>query len=165
MTLIFKPFQSQLENKDGEKTWHPTLVKPSQVITTQDLAVKLSEYSTLTPGDVHGVLRNLPWAMKSELLNGNTIKIEGLGTFTFVSRSGGRGVLTPEEVNAGQIKLHCQFTPEYTKDTQGTRATTILQGAKFMSLSNFLGLKEDSNSTGGGNSGNGDDDDYVDPNA
>ena len=98
MPLIYKPIQCTKEDTNGDKTRHPTLVKPGQVTNTQMLSERLSLMSTLTPGDIHAVLRNLPFVIKDELLNGHTVKPEGLGCFTLKAHTRGKGVLTKEEV-------------------------------------------------------------------
>ena len=42
-------------------------------------------------------------AMRSELLNSKTVRLEGLGTFTMKARSRGRGVDKEEDVNPNQV--------------------------------------------------------------
>ena len=90
MTLFYKAVQSTMATKAGDKKWHLNLVKIGKTVSTQQLAEMIAEKSSLTPGDVHNVVRNLMTAMRSELLNSKTVRLEGLGTFTMKARSRGR---------------------------------------------------------------------------
>lgn len=166
MPLIYKPTQSTIENKAGVKTWHLSLVKTGHTVTTQALGEKISVMSSLTPGDVHNAFRCLPLVMKDELMNGNSVKIDGLGTFTLIARTRGKGVATAEEVNPSQITtLHCQFTPEYTRTGQ-TTTRTLTTGARFTHVNNLkTGLVSSDANNDGGNEGDGGDGGYVDPDA
>ena len=59
MPLFYRARQSQLKTKEGKKQWHLTLVKVGKMVTSQQLAEVIAEKSSLTPGDVHNVIRNL----------------------------------------------------------------------------------------------------------
>ena len=162
MALIYHGVQSTIENKSGEKTWHLSLVKTGEVITTQQLGEKIAEKSSLTAGDVHNVIRNLMSVMRDELLDSRSVKLDGLGTFTMKARTRGKGVATAKEVSPNQVvSLRCQFTPEYTRvGTTTTRALTT--GVSFIHVDRLTkGLKSQE---GAGENNNGDDE-YIDPNA
>ena len=164
MALIYQGLQSQLENKQGEKTWHLSLVKTGEVVSTQELGEKIAEKSSLTAGDVHNVVRNLMSVMREELLSSRSVKLDGLGTFTMRARTRGTGVATEKEVNPTQItSLHCQFTPEYHR-VAGATTRAITAGVKFVHINqlakNLLSGADDNN-----NGGNNDDDDFIDPEA
>ncbi len=96
------------------------------------LAERLCEYSNVMPGEVHNVVRNLMSIMITELQNGNSVKLNGMGTFTLKIRSRGTGVLTSEEVNPGQITgLRCMFTPEYFRPSGLNTTRAIEKGVVF----------------------------------
>lgn len=92
MPLFYRARQSQLKTKEGKKQWHLTLVKVGKMVTSQQLAEVIAEKSSLTPGDVHNVIRNLMTAMRKELLNSRSVRLEGLGTFTMKACTQGHGV-------------------------------------------------------------------------
>lgn len=52
MPLFYKAVQANRENKEGVKTWHPSLVKMKKVVNTQTLVEDIAEKSSLTAGDV-----------------------------------------------------------------------------------------------------------------
>lgn len=138
MPLIYKVFQSQLPTKEGEKLFYPRLIKLGKIVGTQKLGELIAEKSSLTPGDVHNVIRNLMAVMKEQLLNSRTVRLDGLGTFTMIARAGGKGVKTEKEVNSSQIKgLRCQFTPEYTRNS-GTQTRSLVEGVEYIALSELV---------------------------
>lgn len=132
MPLFYRPIQSSMASKDGVKRWHLNLVKVGKTVNTQQLAEMIAEKSSLTPGDVQNVVRNLMTAMRTELLNSRTVRLEGLGTFTMRARTSGRGVETADKVNPNQITtLRCQFTAEYTRPAAIGTTRALVQGVQF----------------------------------
>ena len=53
MPLIYKPYQANIANKEGQKLYYPRLVKFSKMVNTQKMAELIAEKASLTPGDVH----------------------------------------------------------------------------------------------------------------
>ena len=87
MPLIYKPYQANIANKAGQKLYYPRLVKFSKMVNTQKMAELIAEKASLTPGDVHNVIRNLMSVMREQLLNSRTVRLEGLGTFTMIAKA------------------------------------------------------------------------------
>jgi predicted histone-like DNA-binding protein len=171
MPSNYRAYQSSLETEDGKRLWYPMLVKNGGPIVLSQLAAKIAEKSSLTIGDVYNVVSGLISEMNDKLINGNSVRLDGLGSFTLVARAGGQGVETPEEVNAGQIKsVSVRFTP--TAKRTATRGTSyaLLEGLEFQRWSGdpynpqykLSGAKKPEG--GGGNTGGGDGI-YIDPNA
>ena len=103
MPLIYKPYQANIANKAGQKLYYPRLVKFSKMVNTQKMAELIAEKASLTPGDVHNVIRNLMSVMREQLLNSRTVRLEGLGTFTMIAKAGGKGVVLESKVSSSQI--------------------------------------------------------------
>jgi predicted histone-like DNA-binding protein len=125
MPLLYKARQSALKTKDGKKKWYPSLVKIGKVINTQELGELIAEKSSLSPGDVHNVVRTMMTTIRHELLSSRSVQLDGLGIFTMMAHANGNGVETFEEVNAKQVnKLTVHFSPTYTRNPDGgiTRA-------------------------------------------
>ena len=91
MPLFYYARQSSLATKEGAKLWHLSLKKVGRAVDAQQLAEVIAEKSSLTPGDVHNVIRNLMTVMRSQLLNSRTVRLDGLGTFTMKARTRGNG--------------------------------------------------------------------------
>lgn len=87
MPLFYYARQSSLATKEGAKLWHLSLKKVGRAVDAQQLAEVIAEKSSLTPGDVHNVIRNLMTVMRSQLLNSRTVRLDGLGTFTMKART------------------------------------------------------------------------------
>ena len=150
MPLFYRAVQSPMANKAGAKLWHLNLVKTGTTVTTQQLAEVIAEKSSLTPGDVQNVVRNLLSVMRVHLLNSHSVRLEGLGTFTMGIRSRGKGVDTEEKVNPNQItSVHCRFTPEYFRPIAVGTTRALTQGMTF-AHADLIGKVVDSNAGGDG---------------
>lgn len=157
MPLLYKALQSSLPSKDGKKKWHPRLVKFKRVVDTQKIGEMIAAKSSLTPGDVHNVVRNMVDVMADSLLNSRTVRLDGFGTFTVIVKANGKGVDTPEEVSPSQINhLKIQFTPSATRTSGGT-TRAMFNGVEYERWEG----RSSSVVTDGENGS--DDDDIVDP--
>lgn len=125
--------------------------KVGKAVDTQSLAESIAEKSSLTPGDVQNVIRNLMSTMRMHLLNSRTVRLNGLGTFTMKARTRGKGTEKAEDVNPNQVTaLRCQFTPEYTRPAAIGTTRALIQGVEF---EKWKGTTADDNSSGNGNGG------------
>lgn len=164
MPLIYKPYQSSMKTKENKNLYYPRLVKMGNVVDTQKLGELIAQKASLTPGDVHNVVRNLMEVMREQLLNSRTVRLDGLGTFTMIASAGGKGVETADKVSPGQIKhLRCQFTPEYKRPKGSTTTRALLDGVEYVSLEELT--RSGSNSSGGGEGNNGGGGEIIDPTA
>lgn len=162
MPLFYGARQSQLKTKNGEKLWHLNLVKVGKVVGLQELAEKIAEKSSLTPGDVHNVVRNLMTVMRSELTNSRSVRLDGLGTFTMIARTKGKGVAKAEEVSPSQItSLVCHFRDEYTRPAALGTTRAMIQGVQF-ERADKLGIVAGGDTGGDDGEGGGE---VVDPKA
>ena len=159
MPLFYYARQSSLATKEGAKLWHLSLKKVGRAVDAQQLAEVIAEKSSLPPGDVHNVIRNLMTVMRSQLLNSRTVRLDGLGTFTMKARTRGKGVAQSEDVNPNQVTaLRCQFTPEYTRPAAIGTTRALLQGVEFEKWTGVVTDGKD-DAGDGGNSGGGSDGD------
>lgn len=162
MPLYYKARQSVLKSKDGKKKWFPQLIKAKTPITTDDLSAQLAKRSSLSAGDVKNVFDNLPDVLSMFLMNSQSVKIKGLGTFTAIASARGAGVDTEEEVSSKQIKgLKIRFTPSYTRNPiEGTTRTMYsnIVFEKYDAVKSKLGEVEPDPEEGGNNGG-------IDPDA
>ncbi len=63
-----------------EVIYFPRWTRVSTVSETQ-LAKRMARGSTFSVGEINGVFADFPQSIIDELLNGNAVKIDGLGTF------------------------------------------------------------------------------------
>ena len=157
MPLLYYARQSQLKTKAGVKQWHLTLKKVGRAVSLQQLGEMVAEKCSATPGDVHNVIRNLMSVMRMQLLNSRTVRLDGLGTFTVIARTRGKGVDNEKDVNPNQVtSLHFMFTPEYTRPAALGTTRALWQGVEFekwTGVNGSAGDGEDPDDNGGGNSG------------
>ena len=103
--------------------WYPQSVLSGSPVSTERIAIRLSDMSTVSRADVMAVMGNLAGVMADYMALGKSVKLDGLGTFYYTAISEGKGVATPEEVNANQITgVRVRFIPE-TKRMDGNRRT------------------------------------------
>ena len=131
MPVLYKPFQSNLEDKkSGKKLFYPHVVRTGNINSAQ-LSKEIAAYSSLSPGDVKNTLDNLVTVMAQHLQSSESVSVDGLGTFRMVMSARGRGVETADEVSAAQATLTVRFQPTTTKNLDRTTATrSMVTGAK-----------------------------------
>ena len=99
--------------------WYPRSVTIG-TCTTKYVAERLSQMSTVSLGDTYAVLLGLGEVMGELMELGQSVKLEGIGTFFLTGQAKGRGVDTPEEVSGEQFtKLTVGFIPEYSRAQNG----------------------------------------------
>ena len=112
------------------KKWYPRSIVVGEPATTDEVADKLAEISTVSLGDTYNVLKNLSSVLKSFMKEGRSVKLEGIGTFYYTADATKQGVDTPEEVSAKQIVgVRVRFLPETTRTSSGKVDTRSLVAA------------------------------------
>lgn len=148
MPVLYKPFQSVLEDKNKKKLFHPRVIYTAN-ISTWELAKEIAEYSSLSTGDVKNTLDNLVTVAGQHLRASETVTLDGFGTFRMVMKSNSKGVETPEKVSAAQASLTVRFLPCYTRNPDRTTASrSLVTGAKCVRFD-----LADSPASGGGEGG------------
>lgn len=148
MPVLYKPFQSVLEDKNKKKLFHPRVIYTAN-ISTWELAKEIAAYSSLSTGDVKNTLDNLVTVAGQHLRASETVTLDGFGTFRMVMKSNSKGVETPEKVSAAQASLTVRFLPCYTKNPDRTTASrSLVTGAKCVRFD-----LADSPASGGGEGG------------
>ena len=132
MPVLFKAFQSVLENKNKQRLFYPRVVLKGHV-TTDQVAQEISEYSSLTKGDTKNTLDNLVRVMTTHLHASESVTLDGLGTFRLVMKSTGKGVESAAKVSPAQATVTVRFQPSTTKNANRTVATrAMVTGVKFV---------------------------------
>lgn len=90
-------------NESGTVKYSVTTVSYGNV-NLDSLAEQMSDASTFTYGDVKGMIENLTLLVAETLKRGNTVTIDGLGTFS-VTAQPNRDVEEPSKIRAESIKL------------------------------------------------------------
>ena len=156
MPVIYKGFQSVLENKEGKKLFYPRVVFTGNVSTAQ-IAKEISEYCSLTPGHTKNTIDNLIKVLTTHLQASESVTLDGFGTFRMAMKSTGKGVPTDGEVSATQATITVRFQPAVTRNLNRTVATrSMVTGVKCVRLDAVPGS---GNGGEGGNTpgGNGED--------
>ena len=103
--------------------WYPQVVTIGKPVTTDQVADRLAQMSTVSRGDTYAVLKDLGGVLASFMSEGRTVKLEGVGTFYYTINAD-KGIAKPEEVTAKQIKgVRVRFIPESSR-TQNNKVAT-----------------------------------------
>ena len=170
MPVLYKPFQSNLQDKkSGKKLYCPHVVRTGNINSAQ-LSKEIAAYSSLSPGDVKNTLDNLVTVMAQHLQSSESVSVDGLGTFRMVMTARGRGVETADEVSAAQATLTVRFQPTTTKNLDRTTATrSMVTGARCARYDKLVatpgdgGSVDNPNDKPGGGGDDGDDGEAPDP--
>ena len=170
MPVLYKPFQSNLEDKkSGKKLYYPHVVRTGNINSAQ-LSKEIAAYSSLSPGDVKNTLDNLVTVMAQHLQSSESVSVDGLGTFRMVMTARGRGVETADEVSAAQATLTVRFQPTTTKNLDRTTAPrSKVTGARCARYDQLVatpgdgGSVDNPNDKPGGGGDDGDDGEAPDP--
>ena len=151
MAIMYKARQAKIANKEGKKLWHPAVVL-SGTCNLAQLARECAEMSSLSTGDVKNTVDNLIITVNRHLLAGESVSLDGLGSFTPTLRSMGKGSETEAGVTANNARMKINFRESTTRNIDRTVATRSLsQGASFVRIA---GTVVPTDTTGSGSSGN-----------
>ncbi|MBQ8673385.1 MAG: HU family DNA-binding protein [Bacteroides sp.] len=138
MALVYKSIQSPMNNKEGQKPFHPRVVYTGNV-STEQLAKEVAAYSSLSPGDVKNTIDNLVTVMTQHLQSSEIVSLKGLGSFRLILRSQGEGFAEADQVTAAHSRISVRFTPSQTRNVDGTVATrSLITGVKCISWKKFV---------------------------
>ena len=139
--------------------WYPQSVQVDQPFTTDQLADRLADISTVSRADVWAVLKNLPGVMADMMAQGRSVRLEGLGTFRYTINAEKQGVDTPEEVSDKQIvAVRVRYTPETRRPNQKGPVTRALVDDDLRWVRYDGQPVEDEEDTGTDDTGTGEDD-------
>jgi predicted histone-like DNA-binding protein len=98
-----------------------------KTVSTDEVAERLADLSTVTPGDTYAVLKNLGGVLADYMAEGRTVKLDGVGTFYYTAVATHQGVNTPEEVKATHITgVRVRFLPEASRTASNKVAARSL---------------------------------------
>ena len=151
-------FYTAMQLKSNGK-WYPQSVQVDQPFTTDQLADRLADISTVSRADVWAVLKNLPGVMADMMAQGRSVRLEGLGTFRYTINAEKQGVDTAEEVSDKQIvAVRVRYTPETRRPNQKGPVTRALVDDDLRWVRYDGQPVEDDEDTGTDGTGTGEDD-------
>ena len=94
--------------QDKSTLYFPQWTRVSTVNETQ-LAKRMARGSTFSVGEINGVFADFPQSIIDELLNGNAVSIDGLGTFKL--KVSGKSQKEKKDVTSAGAKITVLFDP------------------------------------------------------
>ena len=123
-------FKKVLKKITGK--WYPEVVIVGKPVTTDEVADRLAEISTVSRGDTYAVLKDLGQVMGQFMAEGRTVKLQGIGTFYYTIVATGMGQSKAEDVKASQIEnVRVRFIPETTRTASNKVATRSMVNQKI----------------------------------
>ena len=118
-------FKKQQLKSNGK--WYPRSVTVGKPVTTDEVAARLSQISTVSRADTYAVLKDLGLVLGDYMAQGRTVKLEGVGTFYFTANATKQGVDSADEVSAKQITgVRVRFIPETGRSVNNQVVTRSL---------------------------------------
>lgn len=139
MSVKYKLIQDNRETSKFRGQWYARATV-SSVVTLKQMAEKIERSTTVTRSDILAVLDGLSSVMQEELLNGNRVIFDGIGSFKVGMSSG--PAATPEEwtTTKNLRGSHIVFRPEtvdHVSQGRRTRSARVLQEVKFEELRKY----------------------------
>ena len=94
--------------QDKSTLYFPQWTRISTVTETQ-LSKRMARGSTFSVGEINGVFSDFPQSIIDELLNGNAVSIDGLGTFKL--KVSGKSQKEKKDVTSAGAKITVLFDP------------------------------------------------------
>lgn len=104
----------------GREKWTVMTVTQDKPVSTMELCRYIADATTASKGDVYNVLLALPQVMELYMKNGRSVKLDGIGTFSYKVAAS----MTDSEADAGESlirQVRVLFAPERTVTTVGKR--------------------------------------------
>lgn len=166
MSVIYKKTLrvSPLNPSDPGK-YYPQLITLGQKMTLEKIIYEMKEKSSLSAGDIESVTTNFVETITRSLLNGHSVLIPKLGLFSLSAKA--EGTEKEEDCTAKKIKsVHVNFRPaaNLRPSLTATRAEDKIEFIDFVTYVKGLSMNGINMEPGtGGGTGDGDDEDVVDP--
>lgn len=157
MAVKYRLYQDNREKSPQKGKWYAKAVV-DEVVDTSQLAELIQRNSSMKRSDVVAVLTELSEVLRDQLLAGNRVKIDGLGSFKvgFSSRPADKREDWVPTTHISSTRIN--FQPE-TMDTYSggkrTRSASALQGIEFVELRGYDDGKASVSPGGGEEEGGG----------
>lgn len=110
MSASYDFFPTPQPKGSNKVRYHARLVV-NRHVSTETIIKQIASRCSLKEGDLAGALIELVKSIKSELMEGNTVQVKGLGSFRISAKS--PAVRTPNEIRAESIKFGgIVYTPD-----------------------------------------------------
>lgn len=170
MAIRYKLYQWASENSANYQKWYGKAVV-NNLISTDQIADRIQANSTLRKSDILAVLSELSEIIHNELIMGNRVMLDGIGSFKPGITSTSAETAKEWSVVSNIVGTHVIFRPETTDIiTRGSRSRVakMLLGATFEEMPEYARPgqtgSEGGETTPGGdetNPGGGDDDEGL----
>jgi predicted histone-like DNA-binding protein len=130
--LRIKKYTSTKESNNGYGKTYARLIH-QDTMTTNDLCRHIMKHGTIfTPDVVKGTIERFIMCFEELLLEGNKIKLDGLGTFYLTIST--EGAADADKFTASNVKsVRVRFLPDQSKESEYT-SKMLTNKARFLSV-------------------------------
>lgn len=135
-------------NASEPKSMHPRIVG-SRTIDTRQIATEIQKMCTVTHVDIEAVLSALAQSLRQNLVEGQSVRLGGIGTFTLVPTFN-RKVMEGERYTGADVGVkQIHFAPDHTllqsikheaqfEKTRSTHSRSLLLGEAYLLIESYL---------------------------
>ncbi len=141
-------FWKKQQNK-SRKVYYPQAIVKGKPVETEEIARELARISTVSNSDVQAVLGDIAPVMHTEMKQGKSVHIKGLGYFRYTLDTVGVADLKDFDFQKQVKAIRVEFTPDREKNSSGayTRALVDSGSLEWIELPSDT---VDDNPSGGG---------------
>ena len=140
MAVYYRKYQSQSKDEKKAGKWYAH-AQVMQVIGTREISDEIQQNVSVKRSDVIAVLAELSNVIKRNLLAGNRVKIDDVGSFKISIRT--KGAISADKFGADNILgTKVIFQPESYKSSTGVRVKRWMEEIQVQELpKNFVGAE------------------------
>lgn len=139
MAVEVKIYQSNRKGNTNGKFYGRATHRDT--VDIKAMAATMQNNSTVKYSDIVAVLAELSEVMRLELLRGNRVKLDGIGTFKVGVHTKAANSAKEFNMSDNVVGTHILFLPETSVDASGTRVKSLLAGVKVREASAYESLK------------------------
>lgn len=124
------PFWKKQFNK-SRKVYFPQAIVKGKPVETEEIAKELAKISTVSNSDVQAVLGDISGVMHTQMKQGKSVHIKGLGYFRYTLDTVGVGDLKDFDFQKQVKAVRVEFTPERSKTSGGTYTRALVDSGQL----------------------------------
>ena len=141
-------FWKKQQNK-SKKIYYPQAIVKGKPVETEEIARQLARISTVSNSDVQAVLGDIAPVMHTEMKQGKSVHIKGLGYFRYTLDTVGVADLKDFNFQKQVKAVRVEFTPEREKNASGAYTRALVDSGSLEWIELSSDTVDDTPGTGG----------------
>lgn len=141
-------FWKKQQNK-SKKIYYPQAIVKGKPVETEEIARQLARISTVSNSDVQAVLGDIAPVMHTEMKQGKSVHIKGLGYFRYTLDTVGVADLKDFNFQKQVKAVRVEFTPDREKNASGAYTRALVDSGSLEWIELSSDTVDDTPGTGG----------------